>query len=125
MEKRSVLSLLWVFLVLNFIFCDVFTLMYSEDLKRIMTGIVLNQEFLLGFALIMEIPVLMILLSRVLQPKLNKALNIAFALLLALVQFWSLTAGPVTLHYWFFSIIEIVTCLTIAFMAWVWVVPKR
>lgn len=129
MEKRNLLSILWVFLVVNFIFCDVFTLMYSEDLKRIMTGhvdgIELNQEFLLTFAFIMEIPMLMILLSRVLQPKLNKILNMVFALLLAMVQFWSLTAGSVTLHYIFFSIIEIGACLTIAVISWTWDVTKH
>ena len=129
MDKRNLLSLLWVFLVVNFIFCDVFTLMYSEDLKKIITGTVdgidLNQEFLLTFAFIMEIPMLMIIFSKVLRPKLNKVLNITFALFLALIQFWSLTAGPVTLHYIFFSIIEIGACLTIAVMAWTWSVTKH
>jgi hypothetical protein len=119
-----VLSTLWIFLTVNFIFCDVFTLMHSEDLRKILTGnvdgIQMSQQFLLGFAFIMEIPMLMILVSRVLRYPSNRILNVVFSILLAIVQIWSLTAGGNTLHYWFFSIIEIATLFSILFLAWFW-----
>ena len=124
MDKKIVLSTLWIFLTVNFVFCDVFTLMHSEDLRKILTGnvdgIQMSQQFLLGFAFIMEIPMLMILFSRVLRYPSNRILNVVFSILLAIVQIWSLTAGGNTLHYWFFSIIEIATLFSILFLAWFW-----
>ena len=124
MNKKTLLSTLWIFLTVNFIFCDVFTLMHSEDLKNLLNGSVdgmrITQEFLFSFAIIMEIPMLMIFLSRILKYKLNRILNLIFGGLLAVIQIWSLTVGDITLHYWFFSIIEIITCISIVWIAWKW-----
>ena len=124
MDKKTLLSTLWIFLTVNFIFCDVFTLMHSEDLKNLLNGNVdgmqLTQEFLLSFAIMMEIPMLMILLSRLLKYKSNRILNLIFGGLLAIIQIWSLTVGNITLHYWFFSIVEIITCISIVWIAWKW-----
>ena len=124
MDKKIVLSTLWIFLTVNFVFCDVFTLMHSEDLRKILTGnvdgIQMSQQFLLGFAFIMEIPMLMILVSRVLRHPSNRILNVVFSVLLAIVQIWSLTAGGNTMHYWFFSIIEIATLISILLLASFW-----
>ena len=84
-NAKALLSTIWVFLTVNFIFCDVFTLMYLEDLRQILNGkagdVELTQEFLLSFAIIMEIPMVMILHSRVLSYKLNRILNFAFGVL--------------------------------------------
>ena len=124
MNKKKLLSTLWIFLTVNFIFCDVFTLMHSEDLKTLLNGTVdgmqITQEFLLSFAIMMEIPMLMILLSRLLKYKLNRILNLIFGGLFAVIQIWSLTVGDITLHYWFFSIIEIIICISIVWIALKW-----
>ena len=124
MEKKALLSTLWIFLTVNFIFCDVFTLMHAADLKNILNGtvgdILITQEFLLSFAIMMEIPMLMILLSHLLKYKWNRILNIACGILLAFIQIWSLTVGDTTLHYSFFSVVEILTCLSIVGVAWKW-----
>ena len=123
-NAKALLSTIWVFLTVNFIFCDVFTLMYLEDLRQILNGkagdVELTQEFLLSFAIIMEIPMVMILHSRVLSYKLNRILNIAFGALLVLVQLGSLFADDNSLHYIFFSIIEVSTLLYIVWLAWHW-----
>lgn len=124
MEKKALLSALWIFLVVNFMFCDIFTLMHSEDLKNLLNGKVgemyVTQKFLLIFAIFMEIPMVMILLSRILPFKLNRVINIIAAVLLAIIQSWSLTVGEITLHYWFFSMVEIATCIGIFVVAWNW-----
>lgn len=128
-NQKVWLSTLWIFLTLNFIFCDVFTLMHAEDLKNILNGTIdgtqLTQEFLLGFALLMEIPMLMILFSRILKYKLNRILNIVCAILLAFIQLWSLTVGNTSLHYVFFSVVEIATCTIIVWTAWKWKIDKE
>jgi len=124
MDKRYLLSFLWIFLTVNYIFCDVFSLMYSGDLKQILEGKVgdleLTQEFLLGFAMIMQIPMAMILGSLFLYYKTNRILNIIASLLLIVVQIGSLIADSCTLHYYFFSMIEITACISIFWIAFTW-----
>lgn len=124
MDKKILLSTLWIFLTVNYIFCDVFTLMYSEELKQILTGKVENMEmtqsFLLTFAAIMEIPMVMIFLSRILKFKINRVLNIIAGIILTLIQTGSLFAGTPSLHYIFFSIIEIAATIFIVWFALRW-----
>ncbi|MCG8391050.1 MAG: DUF6326 family protein [Cytophagales bacterium] len=124
MNNKSLLSTLWIVLVVNFMFCDIFTLMHSEDLENLwkgsIDGVPISQGFLLTFAIVMEIPIAMILISRLLKPKPNRIINIISGMLLAIVQLWSLTVGNVTLHYWFFSIIEITLCISIVVIVWRW-----
>ena len=123
-ETRTLLSTSWIFLTVNFIFCDVFTLMHAEDLRNLLEGkagdMEITQEFLLAFAIIMEIPMLMILLSRMLPRRINRMLNLVAGIFLAFIQTWSLTVGEQTLHYVFFSIVEIATLLYIVWTAWRW-----
>ena len=124
MNKKSMLSTLWIVLVVNFIFCDVFTLFNPKELQQILTGQVggmeINQQFLLIFSIIMEIPMLMILLSYLLKYKINRILNIAIAVFLIMVQTWSLIGGDNSLHYLFFSIVEITICIIIFIIAVKW-----
>jgi hypothetical protein len=118
------LSRFWIFLTLNYIFCDVFSLFLSSHLQELLQGgigeIKFTEAFLLKFAIVMEIPMLMILLSRFLKPKLNRIINILVAILMLTVQVGSLLTGKNSLHYLFFSIIEISTLLTIIFFSYKW-----
>ena len=124
MGKKEILSILWIFVTVNYIFCDVFTLMYSEELKQILSGtvgtVIINQRFLLAFAIIMEIPMAMILLSRFINFRINRPLNIVAGLVLTTIQAGSLFVGTPTMHYLFFSIIEIATTIAIVWFAWKW-----
>ncbi len=121
---REALSLLWIFAIANYIFCDVFSLFYGPNLNEFLSGSVggmeLTQEFLLTFAVIMELAMLMIILSRFLSFPLNRWANIAVGLVMTLVQIGSLIGGDITLHYWFFSAIEVSTTLNIVWTAWNW-----
>jgi hypothetical protein len=117
----QVLSRFWIFLTLNYIFCDVFSLFLSSHLQELLQGgigeIEFTESFLLKFAIVMEIPMLMILLSRFLKPKLNGIINILVAILMLTVQVGSLLPGKNSLHYLFFSIIEISTLIAIIFIS--------
>jgi hypothetical protein len=126
-DKKVILSTLWIFVTLNYIYCDVFTLMNPEDLKQIISGtggsIPMTQGFLLGAAILMEIPIAMIILSRVLKFKANRLANIIAGSIMTLAQCMSLFVGTgPTLHYVFFSIIEISCTSFIVWYAWTW--PK-
>lgn len=124
MKKNQLLSVLWVFLLVNYLFCDVFSLFHSEHLKQLLTGelggVAFTQQLLLSFAILMEIPMLMIVLSFVLGYKWNRILNVGAAILMIVVQVGSLLLGENSLHYLFFSVIEILALLVIVGIAWKW-----
>lgn len=122
-DRKKLLSYLWIFLTVNYIYCDVFTLHHAETLQKLLTGeaggIKITEMFLLGFAVIMEIPMAMILLSRYLAFKPNKYFNICAAIITGSIQSFTLFMGG-TLHYKFFSVIEIATAVAILFIALAW-----
>lgn len=127
--RTGLLSLLWLFLTVNFIFCDVFTLMHPPDLRAVLEdsidGITLSQPFLLGFAVLMEAAMVMIVASRLLPRRVLRPLTVGVAGLLALVQGGSLAVGGVTLHYMFFSVVELATLAAILVTALRWPLPQR
>lgn len=127
-KTNDVISTLWIFTMLNYIYCDVFSMHYAPLLKLLLTGkvgnIELTQEFLLIGAIIMEISMLMIVLSKYLPYKLNRYLNIFAAPILILVQTASLTLGSNALHYIFFSIVEVSASLFIVWLAVKWKKPE-
>ena len=120
---KEKLFTLWIFVTVNYIFCDIFTLFYSENLKQLMSGAMggmdITETFLFAFSVIMELPMLMIVLSRLLPYKFNRLANIAVGIFMTLVQTATLF-GDNMLHYVFFSIIEITTTVIIVWIAIRW-----
>lgn len=127
MEKLDIkakLSTLWLFALLNYLYCDLIGLMDSNLLKQFLTGSVggieFTQGFLLGASILMEIPIAMILFSRLFRYKINRWSNIIAGTLMTLVQISTLIMGTPTIYYIFFSIIEIAATASIVWIAWRW-----
>jgi len=125
-DRKKLLSVLWIFLTVNYIYCDVFTLHHAASLQQFLTGeaggMKITEEFLLFFSFIMQIPMIMLLLSRYLTYRTNRYLNIVAALITGSIQSFTLYMGG-TLHYVFFSIIEIASAVSILFIALNWKLP--
>jgi len=105
------------------IFADVLTLYIPENLEEIITRstpIQITEGLMLGMAIIIEIPILMIFLSRVLKHKANRWTNI-IASVITIV--FVVGGGSLTLHYIFFAAIEVVCLSLIIWYAWKW--PKH
>jgi hypothetical protein len=123
-DKKTFLSTLWIFVTINYAYCDIFTLFSSEELKKILSGqmggMIIDQNFLLTFSIVLEMPILMILLSRVLHFRINRFTNIFAGLTMTVIQCGTLFSSSLTKHYVFFSIIEIVTTSFIVWYAWKW-----
>ena len=68
---------------------------------------------------------ILIVLSRVLKPSLNRWFNLFVGLAFSLIQAGTLLDGQFTLHYLFFSIVEIGTTLLISWTAWHWRLPQK
>lgn len=123
-ENKYLLSLFWIFLTVNYIYCDVFSLLDSTFLNELLTGkvgeIEFTESFILFFSIILEIPMLMIILSVLLKAKTSLITNVIAAIFMILIQTGSLSVGKNSLHYIFFSIIEISTLVFIIYKSWVW-----
>ncbi|MEW6999223.1 DUF6326 family protein [Colwelliaceae bacterium BS250] len=122
-NRKNLLSLLWIYLTVNYIYCDVFTLHDAKYLEAFLSGDVggmkITEEFLLVFAFVMQIPMIMIVLSRCLTFTLNKYFNIVAGIITTSIQAVTVTMGG-TLYYMFFSFFEICTGLFIIYLAVTW-----
>ncbi len=128
-DTKVLLSTLWIFVMFNYLYCDVVGLMDPTLLKQFMTGNVggmqITHGFLLGASILMEIPMAMIVLSRVLKYKSNRWANLIAGIIMTAVQISSLFVGSSpTMYYIFFSIIEISCTAFIVWYAWQWPKPE-
>ena len=128
MNITTKLSTLWLFATLNYLYADVVGLIDPQLLNQYLTGSVdgieITQGFLFGAAVLVEIPIVMVLLSRLLTHKVNRWANIVAGSIMTVVQFSTLFIGSSpTAYYVFFSIIEIATTLYIVWSAWQWSNP--
>jgi hypothetical protein len=79
----------------------------------------ITQEFLLAASVLMEIPIAMVLLSRILNYRTNRVANIVAGSVMTIVQIVTLLDSA-TNYYIFFSIMEITTTLFILVIALKW-----
>jgi uncharacterized protein DUF6326 len=121
---RSKLSTLWIVATLNYLYCDVVTLMDPALLKQFLAGnigsVQISQGFLLGAGILVEIPIAMVLLARILGDRPNRIANIAAGAVMTAVQLLSLVVKAPALYYVFFSVIEIALTSAIVWYAWKW-----
>lgn len=127
-NRSVILSTLWIFVTLNYLYCDVISLMSAELLNALLTGevagIEMNEITLLISGIIMEISIAMVLLSRILKYKANRISNIIAGALKTLIMIGTLLMGGPSYHYIFFATIEIVTTSFIVWYAWTWSQPQ-
>ena len=123
-RKRSRISTLWIFATLNYLYCDVVTLMDPALLRNFLAGRVggveITQGFLLGAAVLVEIPMSMVLLSQLLGYRANRVANIVAGITMTAVQLMTLLAGTPAPYYLFFSVIEIACTAVVIWYAWEW-----
>lgn len=128
-RRRVVLSTLWVFTVLNYIYADIYTLFFNpvlrpEATRRLAEGyagdIQITQGFVLVTAILMETSIAMVLLSRLLPYRANRWANILSGGLHTLFVGWSLIGETPTTFYMMFAAIEIACTLFIIWYAWNW-----
>ncbi len=125
-DRKVMLSTLWIFAVLNYIYADVFGSKDPEMLKQLITGtgpLQMTGGFLFWAAILMETAIAMVLLSRVLKYRANRWANIIAGIIHTAAVSLSLFVGTPALYYVFFATIEIACTLFIIWYAWTW--PKQ
>ncbi len=132
-DRRVVLSTLWIFAMLNYLYADVYTSFFNpvlrpEAWKQFLAGDAggtpITEGFVLVTAVLMETAMAMVLLSRVLSYGPNRWANIISGAFHTLFVAWSLTGQSPTLFYAFFATVETACTLFIVWYAWKWRSPK-
>lgn len=122
---KSSLSTLWTFVLINMLFADIFSFMVPGALQKITTGVVdgiqLTPGFLLIAAVLTEIPMAMIVLSRLLSYRANRWANMLGGVFTIL---WVVGLGSGTPHYLFIASVEVLCSGCIVWLAWRWRAPE-
>ena len=110
-DRKVILSTLWIFAVLNYLYADVFGGKDPEAVRQLISGTVgsihMTEEFLLGAAILMETSIAMVLLSRVLKYRANRWANIIVGIIQTAAVSLSLFVSMPPLYYMFFAAIKV------------------
>jgi hypothetical protein len=131
-DRKAALSTLWIFVMFNFLYADVvalFDVVYNGESNANRGSIQFTPGTLLGVSVLMEIPMAMVILSRVLKYRANRWTNIvagtAYTAVTLIAQFiLPISNGTATTYYLFFGAIEILSTLLIVWHAWKWPKPE-
>lgn len=118
-DTKVCLSLLWIIVMFNMVFADVLSLYIpgSHEVVKEFAGDISIAYLMLAGAIIHQIPVFMILLSRVLKYSLNRRLNIGVAIFTIIyVVGW----GSLFPHYIFLAGAEVLCLWAIIWISWKW-----
>ena len=115
-DMRVRLSTLWIFVLFNMAFADIVGFVDPGALEEIM-AMELPQGLLLVFAILLEIPIAMIVLSRILNYRANRWANIVAGLITIL---FVIGGGNLSPTYLFFATIEVACMGLIIWYAWQW-----
>lgn len=108
-DIRTKISTLWIVVMFNMVFADIVGFLNPGTLEQMM-AMKPSQELLLVFSVLIEIPIAMIFLSRILKPKINRWTNIVSSLVTIL---WITGGGTLSASYIFFAAIEVISMLVI------------
>lgn len=124
LEMQVKLSTLWIFYLFNVIFRDLHEFVEPGFLEQVMTGtfngIPITEQLLLFGALVAEVPISMVLLSRWLPYGANRWANIIAA---AITLAFEINNGTTDLDDTFHMVIEMAALLFIIGLAWQWRKP--
>jgi hypothetical protein len=115
-DMRVRLSTLWIFVMFNMVFADIVGFLNPGALEGMM-AMKPAQGLLLVFSILLEIPIAMIVLSRLLKHRANRWANITAGVITIL---WVIDGGTASVSYIFFATIEVASLLLIIWYAWSW-----
>ena len=119
-DRKVLLSSLWLFAMLTYTYGDVVTLM--DPVKH--GSIELTEGFLLGGSIYMMIPITMVLLSRILKYRASRWASIIAGTIMTITLTLTLFVAVPTTYYAFFTAIEIACTAVIVWYAWKWRNPE-
>ena len=127
-DVKLVLSALWITMLFVFAYVDIFGFYRADILDAALdgrvgtTGFRVDQVFLTATLIYILLPALMVVLSLLLRPRVNRIINIVLSLLY-MVSVIGSCIGEEWAYYIVGSVIEAVLLLGIAVTAWKWPAP--
>ena len=127
-DVKLVLSALWITMLFVFAYVDIFgfyradVLNAAHDGKMANTGFRVNQTFLTYTLVYILVPTLMIVMSLLIRPRVNRIVNIVVSLIY-LVTIIGAAIGEDWVYYLVGSAVEVVLLIAIARSAWKWPAP--
>jgi len=112
------LSTLWVVVMFNMVFADILTFIKPGALQELwagQAGVHVTPGLLLVFALLLEIPIAMIFVSRILKRGPNRWANTVAAVI---TTAFVVGGGSLNLHYVFFATVEVACMALIVWSVW-------
>jgi len=127
---KIILSALWIAVMFIYVYADIKTLFQPEIPEQIISGIIagmtINQSFLFAAAILMSIPPIMIILSLILKPSINRRVNIIVSLLhIAIIIITRFVPGKIWYYYIYYQSIEAIFHLLIIWYAWRWPIQEK
>lgn len=126
-NPRILLSILWIFIVLNFFARDIHELgrpgMLAQMMSGTIDGVVVTEMLMLLGGIMMEIPILMTVLALLLPRRVNRWTNIGVGLL-TMIMIVGMNLQP-DLDNVFFMGIQLIALFAIIGIAWRWQAPER
>ncbi|HTF40772.1 MAG TPA: DUF6326 family protein [Propionibacteriaceae bacterium] len=120
---RLKLSALWASMMFLFAYGDIFGGFRADVIEDLrageLGGFEVNQAFLLATSIYVAIPSLMVFLSLVLRPALNRWTNLVLAAVYAVTIALSVI-GEGWAYFVFLSVLEVALAVLIAWHAWRW-----
>ena len=127
-DVKLVLSALWIAMLIVFAYVDIFGFLRADvlnaalDGKMATTGFTINQGFLTFTLIYILLPALMVVLSLLLKPRVNRIINIVVSLLYIITIIGS-AIGETWVYYFLGSAFEVLLLAAIARTAWKWPPP--
>ena len=121
-DMKALLSTLWLFVLINIIFRDIHELFRPGFLEEIMTatanGVQVSEATMLVAGILLQLPIGMIVLSRVLKIRVNRWANIIVGIFTVLIVAVNNTAPD--LDDLLFAAVEVISLVAIIWLAWKW-----
>ena len=121
MDTKVLLSTLWIVVMINMLKADILSLNIpgaAEEVAKTAasTGASIPQLMLVG-AVMGNLSIAMIILSRVLKYRINRWVNIVVGIVIIAYIWGGMASYP---HYLFIAGVETICLLLIAWFAWTW-----
>lgn len=123
MDTKVLLSTLWVVVMINMLKADILSLYIPGTIDELVkfAGETPITQMMLGGAIMMEISIVMIILSRVLNYSANRWANIIAAMITIM---FVIGGGSLYPHYIFIVTVEVICLFLIIWNAWKWSNPE-
>jgi len=122
-DKKVLLSTLWIVVMINMLKADILSLYIPGTTDEVAktAGETPIPQLMLAGAIMMEISIVMIILSRVLKYRVNRWVNIITSIITIAFVVGGGSSYP---HYIFIATVEVVCLLLIIWNAWKWTNPE-